>query len=348
MLLEGLHLPLTTPFYPDGRLYVRKLEHNVDRYSKTPIAGLVVLSEAGEPSLLSEEETREVLRTAIHVSSESKVILAGVSRDSVKRTLDLAEVAAGLGYDAVLVKQPLVLPAERAREILAYFKTVADRAPIPVVLYSTKRAPVSVEAVAELAGHPQVLGLVDEVASCGRIEAIRAATVQVKREVTVTHLFAAVTGRMNAPKEATGGATFVMAESLTEGGAAVAVAPPKPAIKTRVKTVGFQHLTASTGRMLEGLKSGSVGVMPTLAAAAPQACYEVLAAWKDGDLALAEAKERRLAEAIAQIEEQLGVPGIRYAADLNGYFGGMPKLPLLPLTGTERQVVEMAMRAMRS
>src|SRR5215472_15832167 len=102
MLLTGIFPALTTPFYPDGRLYLRKLEHNVDRYSKTPIAGLVVLSEAGEPSLLSEEETREVLRTAIHVSSESNVILAGVSRDRVKRTLDLAEVAAGLGYDAVL------------------------------------------------------------------------------------------------------------------------------------------------------------------------------------------------------------------------------------------------------
>ena len=32
MLLEGIFPAITTPFYPDGRLYLRKLEHNVERY----------------------------------------------------------------------------------------------------------------------------------------------------------------------------------------------------------------------------------------------------------------------------------------------------------------------------
>jgi len=97
MLLEGLFLPLTTPFYSDGRLYLRKLEHNVDRYSKTPAAGLVVLSDPGEPSLVSDEETKELLRIAMGAAAEQKVMLAGVSRDSAAGTLDLADAAAGLG-----------------------------------------------------------------------------------------------------------------------------------------------------------------------------------------------------------------------------------------------------------
>jgi 4-hydroxy-2-oxoglutarate aldolase len=348
MLLEGLHLPLTTPFYPDGRLYLRKLEHNVDRYSKTPVAGLAVLSETGEPSLISDEETVGVLKTTIGAAAETKVMLAGVSRDSVKGTVKLADAAAELGYDAVLVKRPSVLPSDAVGEIVTYFRTVADRAGIPVVLYSTRAAGLPVEVVRELAGHAQILGIVDEVVDAGRLKAIREATAQVRREVTVTHVFAAVTGRMKAPKETEGGATFVNADSLSGGGAAVAVAPPKPAIKTRVKTVGFQHIAASTAGMLDGLRTGSVGVMPALAAAAPQACYEVVAAWKDGDMPLAEEKSQRLAEAISQIEERLGVPGIRYAADLNGYFGGLPRLPLLPLTAAARQRVETAMRGIRS
>ena len=64
MLLEGLHIPLTTPFHPDGRLNRRKLASNVVRYSKTPAAGLIVLGPSGEPTLLSDDETREVLSTA--------------------------------------------------------------------------------------------------------------------------------------------------------------------------------------------------------------------------------------------------------------------------------------------
>jgi len=348
MLLEGLHLPLTTPFYPDGRLYLRKLEHNVDRYSKTPVSGLAVLSERGEPSLVSDEDALQVLSKAIGAAAESKVMLAGVSRDSVRGTLELADAAAELGYDAVLVKRPVVLGNTAVQEIVTYFRAVADRAGIPVVLYSTKQAVLPVDVVRELAGHSQILGVVDEVMDAGRIEAIREATVQVRREVTVTNVFAAVTGRMIAVQAATGSATFVHAGSLTEGGAAVAVAPPKPAIRTRMKTVGFQHIAARTAGMLDGLRAGSVGVMPALAAAAPQACYEVLAAWKDGDLPLAEEKGQRLAEAVAQIEERLGVPGIRYASDLNGYFGGLPRLPLLPLPAAERQAVEAAMSGIRS
>src|SRR5271156_4489556 len=98
MLLDGLQLPLTTPFYPDGRLNIPKLEHNVARYSKTPAAGLVVLGDTGEATLLSEGETRRVLRGGMGAAAEEKVLIAGVSRDSVAGTLDFAEWAAEFGY----------------------------------------------------------------------------------------------------------------------------------------------------------------------------------------------------------------------------------------------------------
>jgi len=39
MLLHGIFPPITTPFYPDGRVYFKKLEQNVEHYSKTPIMG---------------------------------------------------------------------------------------------------------------------------------------------------------------------------------------------------------------------------------------------------------------------------------------------------------------------
>jgi dihydrodipicolinate synthase/N-acetylneuraminate lyase len=36
----------------------------------------------------------------------------------------------------------------------------------------------------------------------------------------------------------------------------------------------------------------------------------------------------------------MGVPGVKYGCDLNGYYGGPPRLPLLPLNGQERARVE--------
>jgi 4-hydroxy-2-oxoglutarate aldolase len=349
MLLEGLQLPLTTPFYPDGRLNLLKLEHNVARYSKTPVAGMVALSDCGEPTMLSDEETRQALRSVVDAAVAEKVLLAGVSRDSVGGTLELAEFAANAGYDAVLVKAPSFF-REGARgdvkALMTYFRAVADRSALPVVIQSAALGLgglLPVEMVIELAGHPQIIGLVDGASEQERIETICTGTAGVKHDVTVTGVFAAVTARMQARNEG-----LISAHTLTGGGAAVAVAPAKVAAKTRTKVVGFQILVGSTAEMLAGLRGGAVGAMPAFAASAPQACYEVLAAWKDGDAGLAEEKQVRLQGVAATVEDALGVAGIKFGCDLNGYFGGGPRLPLLPLTGEERAEVEALMQGLRN
>jgi 4-hydroxy-2-oxoglutarate aldolase len=48
------------------------------------------------------------------------------------------------------------------------------------------------------------------------------------------------------------------------------------------------------------------------------------------------------------VEEELGVAGIKFGCDLNGYFGGTPRLPLLPLTGEERAETEALMQGLRN
>src|ERR1700712_1766191 len=100
MLLDGIFVPLTTPFYRDGSLYVRKVEHNVDRFSKTPAAGLLALSAGGEAGTLSDAETREVLHAVAQTAAKEKVLIAGVSRASVRASLAVAETAAAGAFDA--------------------------------------------------------------------------------------------------------------------------------------------------------------------------------------------------------------------------------------------------------
>src|SRR5437773_1843474 len=106
MLLHGIFPPITTPFYPDGRLYLKKLEHNVERYSKTPVAGIAVLGSTGEAIMLSDEERREVLKTARQACAPYKVLIAGTGAESAIETLRLTEYAAELGYDVALVRTP--------------------------------------------------------------------------------------------------------------------------------------------------------------------------------------------------------------------------------------------------
>jgi dihydrodipicolinate synthase/N-acetylneuraminate lyase len=360
MLLEGMFIPVTTPFYADGECYWRKLEHNVDRYSRTPAAGMLVLGPRTEAAGLSDEERRESLRVASETAAKEKVLVACVSAESVAGAVRIAEQAAEAKFDAVLLSVPVGWrrlvrggangAAASLAQVELFFRAAADRSPLPVVLWSDASAggfEIPVEMVGSLAAHSNVIGLMDAGLDVSRLSEIVAATAEVKRDVIVTTVFAAATGRMlEVSRE--GEATFVAADALSSGGASVAVAPPKPAVKTRTKTVGFQVVAAgAASASVDLLEAGVQGVMPELAACAPQGCHEVWAAFKDGDSKLARLKAERLREADAVVAE-LGVAGVKYACDLNGYFGGAPRLPRVGLTAEEKQKVERAFREVRN
>ncbi|HEX4322383.1 MAG TPA: dihydrodipicolinate synthase family protein [Acidobacteriaceae bacterium] len=355
MLLEGIFAPITTPFYPDERIYFKKLEFNVARMSLTGLAGIVVLGSTGEAVALDDVETREVLRVAAGSAHEEKVLIAGIGRESVKTTVDLAEAAAGFGYDAVLVRNPCYYRPQLTNEaLLHYFRTVADRSQLPVILYSIPKftqAEIPLEVVAELAQHPNVIGLKESSGSVERVrDVVQATRLSPRRTVTVTPIFEAVTGRMLAAKPAAAG-NFISAEGLAagaDGGVALAVAPPSPARKTRTREVGFQVLTGSAATLKESLDTGASGAILAFATCAPQACQEIYTAWKEHDDKLAIDKQLRIAEAGNVIASKLGIAGIKYACDFNGYYGGKARSPLLPVSAETKAEIERLLAQIRN
>ncbi len=355
MLLEGVFPAITTPFYPDGDLYLRKLEHNVARYSRTQLAGMVVLGSTGEAVMLSDAEQREVLGIAIATAAPDKVMIAGVGQESVRGTVAMAQHAAGLRYDAVLVRTPSFYRSQFHRtdtpqiEMLTYYRAVADRSPLPVVLYSVAALTLydlPVEVVAELAQHPNIIGIKDSSGKPERVAALVEATRSCKRTVTVTPTFAAVTERMMRSQLEDSASRFVAAESLGQG-TALAVAAPSAGIKTRRKEIGFSVLTGGASTLHEALAAGASGAVLAFATCAPQCCYETWTAWKEGDSGLAEEKQERIRQASIRVGAQLGIPGLKFACDLNGYYGGRPRLPLLPLTADRQREVETLMADIR-
>jgi dihydrodipicolinate synthase/N-acetylneuraminate lyase len=164
--------------------------------------------------------------------------------------------------------------------------------------------------------------------------------------VTVTPVFEAVTTRMLTPK-AEETSNFVSADDLA-GGTALAVAPLAVPIKTRTKEAGFQVMTGSTAGLVASLQAGAAGAVLGFAACAPQACVEVYLAWKDHDLGLAEEKAMRIAGPAMRVVGHLGISGVKYACDFNGFYGGRPRGPLLPVSGDERAEIEGMLAGIRN
>lgn len=359
MLLHGIFPPITTPFYPDGKVYFRKLEQNVEQYSRGPVAGIVVQGSTGEAILLSDEERREVLKCARESAADNKVLIAGTGIESAMETLRLTEYAAELGYDIAMVRTPHYYKGQMTQpaNMLAFYRFVCDRSPLPVLIYNFPQATgydIPAEVVIELAEHPNLVGIKESSGSIEKVQKMVAGTRHIKRSATVTQTFEAVTGRML--KAANAASANADGGALVTVGALAGTADPKPSssavsvvgnLKTRQKEVGFQVLVGAAHKLHPSLEAGAVGAILAFADCAPTACYEIYAAWKDGDMQLAREKQGRIAKAAERIVGALSIPGVKYAMDYNGYFGGTVRLPLLPLTANKKAEVEQLLENIR-
>ena len=100
MLLHGIFPPITTPFYPDGNVYFKKLESNVERYSRTPVAGIVVLGSTGEAIMLSDQERRDVFKAAMGAAAPGPPQLRCPMAAKSRLFLDLCTIHDRCGFAA--------------------------------------------------------------------------------------------------------------------------------------------------------------------------------------------------------------------------------------------------------
>ncbi len=108
-------------------------------------------------------------------------------------------------------------------------------------------------------------------------------------------------------------------------------------------------LAGAAQKLHASLEAGAVGGILAFAVAAPTACFEIFTAWKEGDSELAKLKQEKLAIAADAVISKLGIiPALKYAMDLNGYYGGPPRLPFLPLTAEQKSEVERLMADIRN
>jgi len=159
----GVYTPLATPFAADGSLDERGLAGNVARYMSSPLTGLVVLGSNGEAPQLDDEEADRAIAVARGAMPRDRPLLAGTARESTRATIAATERAAALGADAVLVRTPAFYKGQMTTDaFVRHYTEVADRSPVPVLLYNvTIYTGVNLlpDAIAALSQHPKIAGI---------------------------------------------------------------------------------------------------------------------------------------------------------------------------------------------
>jgi 4-hydroxy-2-oxoglutarate aldolase len=114
---------------------------------------------------------------------------------------------------------------------------------------------------------------------------------------------------------------------------------PRLADTVRLSGPDFQVLAGSAGFFLAGLTLGAVGGILALSNVAPDKCLEIYRLFQAGRLDEAAELQRRVIPVNAAITARFGIPGLKAALDMLGYYGGPVRSPLLNVTAEQREAL---------
>lgn len=292
---HGAVIPLVTPVTPTGDLDEAALDRLLEFQIAGGVEGIFVLGTTGEgPSVPRAARLRLVQRTVAKVQKRAQVY-AGIGDQCLADSALAAQEYFRAGVDAVVAQPPVYFPLQ-PHELLAYFRSLLEQLPGPMIIYNipaTTRVSIPLELIGQLKGHPRLAGMKDSENDPKRLEEL------VKRY----------------------------------GG------DPKFAV--------FMGVGAF---MVQGLKFGADGIVPSAGNLIPDVCHQICASVARGDLAETDrlAARMKTVAGIYQQDRTLGqsLAALKATLHAKGIIGPHMLPPLLALPETERQSIRTGMKAL--
>lgn len=164
-------MPILAFFTPDDGVDVPATQRHVARLLAAGITGMVVHGSNGEAVHLSRRERRtaieavvDVVRHAADPPNEHIPLIAGCGAESVRETIELCSEAQQAGATHALVLPPgYYAGLMGVDELVGFFHQVADRSPIPILVYNYPGAAHGVDlnsdTLLRIAAHPRIVGV---------------------------------------------------------------------------------------------------------------------------------------------------------------------------------------------
>jgi 4-hydroxy-2-oxoglutarate aldolase len=115
----------------------------------------------------------------------------------------------------------------------------------------------------------------------------------------------------------------------------------------RETKAGFNVLVGSAPTLWPSLLMGACGGILAYANAAPYSCIAIWEAHLKREETAGLDWQNRIAHAARLVTVKYGIPGLKYAMDLNGYYGGIPRLPLTPPSAEAKKEIEEAFQDLK-
>jgi 4-hydroxy-tetrahydrodipicolinate synthase len=169
-MFKGSLVALITPMRADGSIDEKAFATFVDWQIKEGTHGVVPVGTTGESPTLSHNEHRRVVEIAIEVASGRVPVIAGAGSNSTEEAIALTRHAKEAGADAALIVTPYYNKPTQEGMFLHY-TAIADAVDLPIIIYNIPPRSVvdmSVETMARLAKHSNIIGVKDATANLTR------------------------------------------------------------------------------------------------------------------------------------------------------------------------------------
>ena len=169
-MFRGSFTALVTPF-KNGAVDEAALRALIEHQIKSGTHGLVPVGTTGENPTLTGEERRRVVELCVEISAGRVPVIAGTGANATAAVIELQRHAKTVGADAGLVVAPYYnKPSQDG--IAAHFEAVAGAVELPIFVYNIPARSVvdiSVETMARIAEHPNIVGVKDATGDMARV-----------------------------------------------------------------------------------------------------------------------------------------------------------------------------------
>lgn len=163
---------LVTPFAGDGAIDEDAHRHNLTTMAGNGVEGFIIAGSTGHGPYLVPGERGVLTRVARETLGAEVYLSCGVQAESIAQAMQQIGEAESGGADTALVMTPTTLIRGNHDKVAAFYERLADASPLPLFMYSvpaTTGYQLPIETAAELAKHPNIVGLKDSGAEANRV-----------------------------------------------------------------------------------------------------------------------------------------------------------------------------------
>ena len=161
--LSGLIPPMVTPLNAKRQLDRQGVKNMVTHLLDGGVDGIFLLGTTGEGPHLSYAIRRDLVKETCRLVKGRVPVLVGITETDIEDALAFAKDCKSYGASGVVAAPPYYFKLTQA-ECVAWFTELADRLPLPLVVYDMPAhtdTTIEPSTIATLAAHPNIVAMKD-------------------------------------------------------------------------------------------------------------------------------------------------------------------------------------------